>query len=101
MTEYVEAARLEQVLRGKGWAVMIADKGVALFNVDGTIYAIEDAGLRRGRSLGTIELEGKVVTCRGNGLKYDVTTGNALDASGLGLSTYSVKIEDGKIMVAI
>ena len=43
MAEFIEAGRLEDVPPGKGRTVTIAGKEVALFNVDGTIYAMDDS----------------------------------------------------------
>ena len=66
MADFVEVARLEQV-----------------FNVEGTVYAIQDSCLHKGASLGTGQLDGKVVTCRAHGWHYDVTTGSTKNAPGL------------------
>ena len=43
MADFIEVARLDEVPRGKGAAVSVAGKDVALFDVDGTIYPMEDA----------------------------------------------------------
>ena len=76
MANYVEVANLEQLPPGRGTAVTIEGKDIALFNVDGTIYAMDDGCLHQGLSLGNSELAGEIVTCRGHGWKYDVTTGS-------------------------
>ena len=48
-----ESARLEQVPPGqRRKPFTVADKDVALFNVDGTIYAMDDTCLHQGSSLG-------------------------------------------------
>jgi nitrite reductase/ring-hydroxylating ferredoxin subunit len=101
MAEFVEAGRLEELPLGQGRTVTIAGKEVALFNVDGTIFAIDDSCLHHGLSLGSSKVEGKVVTCRGHGWKYDVTTGSTLSSPGYGVASYPVKVEDGKILVAL
>jgi nitrite reductase/ring-hydroxylating ferredoxin subunit len=54
-----------------------------------------------GLSLGTSKLEGKVVTCRGHGWKYDLTTGGTLHVPDYGVNSYPVKVVDGKILVAV
>ena len=43
MADFIEVARLDEVPRGKGAVVSVAGKDVALFDVDGTIYPMEDA----------------------------------------------------------
>jgi nitrite reductase/ring-hydroxylating ferredoxin subunit len=100
MAEYVEVGRLEQVPPGKGTTFTVAGKDLALFNVGGTIYAMDDGCLHHGSSLGTSQLDGKVVTCRAHGWKYDVTTGFTLHVPDYGVATYRVKVVDGKILVA-
>jgi nitrite reductase/ring-hydroxylating ferredoxin subunit len=101
MADFIEAARLDELPPGRGTCVTIAGKDVALFNVEGAIYAMEDSCLHQGLSLGTSKLDGKVVTCRGHGWRYDVTTGKTLHVPDYGVVTYAVKVVDGKIMVAI
>ena len=101
MAEFVEVMRVEQLPPGKGTTVTVGGKDVALFNVDGTIYAMEDSCLHQGLSLGTSKLEGKVVTCRGHGWRYDVTTGCTLHVKDYGVATYPVKLVEGKIMISI
>jgi 3-phenylpropionate/trans-cinnamate dioxygenase ferredoxin component len=101
MAEFVEVMRLEQLPPGKGTTVTVGGKDVALFNVDGTIYAMEDSCLHQGLSLGTSQLDGKVVTCRGHGWRYDVTTGCTLHVKDYGVVTYPVKIVEGRIRVSV
>ncbi len=101
MADFVEVLRLEELPSGKGTTVTVGGKDVALFNVDGTIYAMEDSCLHQGLSLGTSQLEGKVVTCRGHGWRYDVTTGCTLHVKDFGVATYPVKFVEGKIMISV
>jgi nitrite reductase/ring-hydroxylating ferredoxin subunit len=101
MADCVEAGLVEELPPGIGTTITLAGKEVALFNVDGAIYAMDDSCLRHGVSLGTSNVEGKIVTCRGHGWKYDVTTGSTLNVPGYGVSSYAVRVEEGKIMVAI
>ncbi len=100
MASFVEVARVEQLPPGNGMVVRIDRKEVAIFNVDGTIYATADSCLHQGLSLGTSKLDGKVVTCRGHGWKYDVTTGSMLASPEMGVAVYAAKVVDGKILVA-
>jgi nitrite reductase/ring-hydroxylating ferredoxin subunit len=100
MANYVSVLGVEQLPPGRGTVVTVEGKDIALFNVDGTVYAMDDGCLHHGVSLGTSELDGKIVTCRGHGWKYDVTTGNTLNVPGYGVAAYPVKVVDGKIMVA-
>ena len=101
MADFVEAAQLEQVAPGQSLFVYVGETGVALFNIDGKIYAINDTCVHQGSSLAQGRLDGKVVTCRGHGWKYDVTTGRLTLNPDSGVASYPVEIVGGKIMVAI
>ena len=102
MPEFIEAAPLDQIPPGTGTTVTVAGKELALFNVDGTVYATNDSCLHAGASLGFDgKLEGKVVTCRRHGWKFDVTNGNMPLAPGMNLGCYPVKVEQGKVFVEV
>jgi nitrite reductase/ring-hydroxylating ferredoxin subunit len=63
MTHWVEAIRLEDIPRGSGRTVEVAGRSIALFNIEGTIYAIDDICPHMGQSLGVGVgvVEGKMV----------------------------------------
>src|ERR1700730_1441087 len=101
MEDYVEAAPVDLIPPGKGTCVKVGGKDVALFNVDGKIYALVDTCPHAGSSLGMGKLDGTVVTCRGHGMKFDVTTGCFAGTSDSAVASYPVKVVDGKILVAV
>ncbi len=101
MADYVEAARLDQVPPGKSTTVKVGGKDVALFNVDGTLYAIDDTCPHAGGSLGTSKFDGMIVTCRAHGMKFDLATGCFAGTSHAGVASYPVQVVDGKILVAV
>ncbi len=100
MPEFIEAARLDQIPPGTGSTVKVAGKEVAIFNVDGDVYAIGDSCPHRGASLGAGRLNGTIVTCHGHGMRYDVTTGQ-VTGGGFGVASYPAKVVDGKILIAV
>jgi nitrite reductase/ring-hydroxylating ferredoxin subunit len=99
--KFVEVAPLDQVPPGTGSIFTAADKNVAVFNVDGKIYAIADTCPHAGGSLGTGRLDDTIVTCPKHGMKFDVTNGCFAGRSESGVASYRVKVVDGKIMVAL
>ncbi len=48
---------------------------IALFNIDGTFYALDGVCPHQGGPLGRGELEGCIVTCPWHGWQFDVRTG--------------------------
>jgi|ERR1043166_4758978 nitrite reductase/ring-hydroxylating ferredoxin subunit len=72
------AARVSEIPPGSIKEVQVGGKPVALANVSGKFYAINNTCLHRGGPLGQGQLEGNVVTCPWHGWQFDVTTGKAV-----------------------
>jgi 3-phenylpropionate/trans-cinnamate dioxygenase ferredoxin component len=101
MLSFVEAAQVGVIPLGTGVAVRVANTDVALFNVDGTIYAINDSCAHAGSSLAAGELKGTMLRCRGHGMIFDVTNGFVNGVSGFGVASYPVRAEGGNVFVGI
>ena len=101
MAKLIEVAGLERIQPGAGSRFVVADKEMAIFNVDGNICAISDTCPHAGGSLGMGKLDGTIVTCPVHGMKFDVTTGCFAGTSDFGVAAYPAKVVDGKIMVEI
>lgn len=101
MAEFIEATDLDKLPAGRGTTVTLGGKEIALFNVGGIVYAMDDSCPHAGASLGFGKLEGNLVTCRAHGWCFNVTTGGKLNVPDFGVQTYPVKIVDGKIMVSV
>jgi 3-phenylpropionate/trans-cinnamate dioxygenase ferredoxin component len=95
---FVEAAGLDQIPPGMGTTATVAGKDPALFNLDGMVYAVDDGHLH---ARGSGQPEGKIVTCRWHGWKYNATTGSVMNVPDYGVSCCAVKIVDGKVLVAV
>jgi 3-phenylpropionate/trans-cinnamate dioxygenase ferredoxin subunit len=101
MPNFIEAMPLAQLPAGASTMVKIAETDVALFNVDGEFFAINDTCVHQGASLAAGKVDGKVVTCRAHGFKYDLKTGFVVGSPGFGVASYPVKVVDEKILVAV
>ncbi|MCI0420834.1 MAG: non-heme iron oxygenase ferredoxin subunit [Acidobacteria bacterium] len=99
MGEFVSAAKTSDIPPGQGKTVDLGDKKIAVFNVEGTFYAIEDTCIHRGGPLGQGELEGHMVTCPWHGWKYDVRTGEMTLNAAARVSCYPTRIEGGDVEV--
>jgi nitrite reductase (NADH) small subunit len=84
---------------GTGKTVDLAGKKIALFNVGGKFYAIDNECKHRKGPLGEGTLDGAVVTCPWHGWEYDVTTGANLDDANVKVGCYGVKLEGDDILI--
>ena len=75
---FTKVATVTEVPPNAGKQVQIGDKAIALFNCDGTFYAIEDTCPHAGASLAEGDLEGTEVYCPWHSARFDVTTGQHL-----------------------
>ena len=101
MAEYVKVAGAEDVPPGTGKVVQAGGRLLALFNVDGSFYALDNTCLHRGGPVGEGDLEGTIVTCPWHGFQYDVTTGRNVFDPDVGLETFAVRVADGDVEVAV
>src|SRR5687768_3183773 len=75
VSEFIKVASLDDIPPGRVIGVKVGDEEVALYNVDGTIYATRDVCTHQYFPLSKGELRGRVVTCALHQWRYDVTTG--------------------------
>ena len=101
MPNFIQTIGLGELPPGKATTVTVSDKEIALYNVDGRIYATNDACAHAGASLGWGKFKGKVVTCRAHGMAFDVTTGRIVGGGAIRVRTYPVQVEAGKILVGV
>jgi nitrite reductase (NADH) small subunit len=100
MSEYVTVAKSEELGPGQSLVAEVNGNEVAVFNVDGTFYAIDNMCAHQGGPLGEGLLEGETVICPWHSWKYNVKTGICSTNPSRKVKTYSVKIENGQIRVA-
>jgi len=73
--------------------------GVLLVRVDGELHAIANKCAHLACPLEGGKLDGAVLTCPCHDWRFDVRSGQFLDAPELAIATYPVKVEDGKVHV--
>ncbi len=86
---------------GEAKVIEVQGKTLALFNVDGTFYALDNTCLHRGGPLGEGELEGSVVTCPWHGWRWDVTSGANTNNPAVLVACFPVKVEGTGVFIEI
>ena len=97
----VRVAEVKEVPAGAGRVVDAAGVSLALFNVGGAFYAIDNLCAHRGGPLGEGELEGTVVTCPWHAWHWDVTTGANTNNPAARVLCFPVTVEDGAVFVEV
>ncbi len=101
MPEFRKVADKSEIAVGQCKTVEVDGKRIAIFNVDGEYYAIDDSCAHQGGPLGEGELDGTIVTCPWHAWMYDVTTGLNVDDPELAVAKYEVRVEGTSILVAV
>lgn len=96
---FLRAARKDEIPAGSIREFSIEGKAIALANVAGRIYAINNTCLHRGGPLAEGELDGSTVTCPWHGWQYDVTSGKLTMNQAVGVQCYPVEIRGEDIFV--
>ena len=101
MADFVKVGALKDLPPGTAKAVEIGGKAIALYNVDGNVFATTNVCPHRGGPLGEGELEAEVVTCPWHGFQYNVKTGTCLTNPAINLDRHAVKLEGDSILVEV
>ena len=101
MGTFVKVGETKDLAPGQGKMVEVSGREIALFNVSGTFFAVDNACKHRGGSLGEGELDGQIVTCPLHAWTYDVTTGECFDDPACGIDRFAVKVDGNDVLIEI
>ena len=71
----IKVGKVSEVPPGTARVFEVAGRAIAVCNVDGQLYAIDDVCTHDGGSLDQGELEGHEIECPRHGARFDVRTG--------------------------
>ena len=101
MATVIAGARIDELAPGEGKLVEVNQKRIALFNVGGRYYALDDVCPHRGGPLSEGELEGAAVVCPWHGAIFDLATGNVTRPPAMArIATYDVRLDGEEITIA-
>ena len=101
MAEFVKVAEVAEVAPGGVKQVTANRKTIALCNVGGQFYALDNECVHRGGPLGEGYLDGEKLECPWHAWQYDVHTGVVTMNPGAKVPTYPVKVEGSAVLVAV
>jgi 3-phenylpropionate/trans-cinnamate dioxygenase ferredoxin subunit len=102
MAEFVTVARTDDLPPGARIVVDVNDHYIAIFNVGGTLWAIEDVCTHDGGPLAEGELDGTVIECPRHGARFDITTGAVLSMPAVTpVPWYEVRVQGDEVQVKV
>ena len=102
MAKLIKIAAAKDVPPGQAAAFTVEGQRIALFNVEGTYYAIGDSCTHRGGSLSEGDVQGTKVTCPLHGADFDLKTGTVMrPPAPQGVPCYRVVIEGDDVKIEI
>ncbi len=101
MTDFLTVATVADLAEGSGKTIEIGQRQIALFNVGGTFYAVENTCCHRGGPVGDGDVVGTVVSCPWHGWCFDLDSGACLNSPGDRLRTYDVVVEGSEVRVRL
>lgn len=100
MADWINVAPAEELPPGTHKVVDVDDVEIAVFNVEGEFYAIEDVCTHDGGVLTGGKVEGCEVECPRHGARFDIRTGEALTPPAYEpTATFPVRVDDGMVQV--
>lgn len=100
LLEFVDVAAVDEVSAFLPRRVAVGDRDIALFNVDGEIFATDNICTHAYASLADGFVEGDTVECPLHEACFNIRTGKALKAPAtVDLRTYPVRVTEGRVLV--
>lgn len=97
----IKVGTVADVPPGEGRVVEAGGRVLALFNVQGRFFAIDNACSHRGGPLGEGDVEDGVVTCPWHAWRWDVRTGANVNNPAVTLACFPVRVEGDALVVEI
>jgi 3-phenylpropionate/trans-cinnamate dioxygenase ferredoxin subunit len=102
MAEFVKVASTNEIAPSQARLVIVKDKAIALFNVDGQIFALDNGCTHDDGPLAEGEISGHEVICPLHGARFDVRTGEVLGPPAYeAVARYDVRVTATDIEVAV
>lgn len=102
MSGFLKVADVSEVPPGGKKLLDFDGRAVALFNVGGSFFAIDDVCTHDGGPLADGELRGCEIACPRHGARFDVRTGAALCMPAFEpVATHEVRVENGAVLVRV
>ncbi len=102
MSNFVKVAQTAEIPDQSTMCVEVEGRSIALFNLGGEIYAIDDTCTHKGGPLSEGIIDGEEVECPWHGARFNIKSGAVmLDPADEKVTTYPVRITGDDIEVEV
>jgi len=102
MSEWIDVCAEEELKPGERKIVTSDVAEIAIFNLDGEYYAIEDVCTHDGGELATGRCEGDQIICPRHGARFCIRNGKALTPPAYeDIETFPVRVHQGSIQIEV
>jgi nitrite reductase (NADH) small subunit/3-phenylpropionate/trans-cinnamate dioxygenase ferredoxin subunit len=102
MAELRRVADVKSIPSGSAAIFDVGAKQIAVFNVGGGFYAIDNICPHRGGPVGEGSLHGTTVSCPWHGAQFEVTNGQVVGPPATAdITSYATKVEEDGVWVEI
>jgi len=98
--DFVTVARVSDVAPGTGKAVMVGGRELALFNVDGTFYALDNTCPHQGGPLCEGWVEDNEVTCPWHAWTFKLSDGKMTLGDYASVDAFDVRVDGDVVRVS-
>ena len=99
MPEYLTVARVSAVPPGMGTVVTVKGQELAVLNVQGKFYALDNRCPHQDYPLGMSPIFDNLVICIGHGWRFDIKSGECSSVPGVRVRTYEVSVEGDEVKI--
>ncbi|MEK6285495.1 MAG: Rieske (2Fe-2S) protein [Acidobacteriota bacterium] len=103
MSDFIKIANTSDLPPGQAMVVEIDGRTIAVFNVDGQFYALDNTCMHRGGPLGEgfVDRNNLTVQCPWHGWIYSLATGASPIDSMAKVEKFEVKVEEGEVKLSL
>ncbi len=102
MAEWIDVARVDELTPGNRKIIVTDVAGIAVFNLDGEFFAIEDVCTHDGGELASGLRDGDQIICPRHGARFCIRSGKVLTPPAYeDIETFPVRIDQGVVQIDI
>ncbi len=99
--DFIMVARVADVPPGTAKAVVVGAREIALFNVGGTFYALDNTCPHQGGPLAEGWIDGTRVTCPWHAWTFELTNGAMTLGDYASVDVFDVEVEEENVLVRL